>query len=665
MPFGRRGVARKKFSLVVVVTLAIIAMVALASTAQIFVAYKSLSSFASDAEARQRMNLRIAATTLKHDQSDVIVEWTANGDVARLTLDRVPDFSEHGLVDETTRLTGATTTIFGYDSGRAEFLRKTTSVRKTDGSRAVGTALDKSGPAHAALLAGKVYTGKADILGVSYYTAYMPIYSRTGDISGALYTGVKRADVDGNIDAWMRSVSIVSLLVLAAFSAAAVMLARRILRPLTDLSTSVANISRGDLASAVPHMNRSDEIGRLAGAVERFREAAIEREHLEDFAQAERQKELQRQTVLEQLVSRFRGLIGEIVMLVDTEADSMDGTARTLNDVAFRAEQTAASARTAASDSSLNINAVSVAAEELTASIAEISAQINMTSQRANQATGLARQTDQGISGLVALADQVGAIVETIRTIAHQTNLLALNATIEAARAGEAGKGFAVVASEVKTLAGHTAKATDDIAAEIAAIQGATRSAVGDIRSITAAVAEIDTLANAVAMAVEQQSEATSEIARAISRASESSVNASHNVENVASVIGETNSEANRVSDATGRLSSSAKKLAEAVDGFLRDVTQDVNNRRVAARRRSTQGVVILANGVRVKTKLVDISDTGAKISAAAEFRQGERFIIEFEDRSSVRAKLVWVKDGFAGAQFDQPLSALADKPAA
>ena len=314
------GIARKKLSLVVVVTLAIVAMVALASAAQIFVAYKSLSSFASDAEARQRMNLRIAATTLKNDQSDAIVEWTANGDASRIILDRVPEFTEHGLVDEMTRLTGATTTIFGYDSGRGEFVRKTTSVRKADGSRAVGTALDKSGPVHTALLAGKLFTGKADILGEAYYTAYMPIYSRSGEISGALYTGVKRADVDGNIDAWMRSVSIVSLLVLAAFSAAAVLLARRILRPLTDLSGSVANISKGDIASAVPHMDRSDEIGRLAGAVERFREAAIERERLEESAQAERQRELQRQTALEQLVSRFRGLIGEIVMLVDTES---------------------------------------------------------------------------------------------------------------------------------------------------------------------------------------------------------------------------------------------------------------------------------------------------------------------------------------------------------
>jgi methyl-accepting chemotaxis protein len=661
----RRGIARKKLSLVVVVTLAIVAMVALASAAQIFVAYKSLSSFASDAEARQRMNLRIAATALKHDQSDAIVERTASGDASRIILDRVPEFTEHGLVDEMTRLTGATTTIFGYDSGRGEFMRKTTSVRKADGSRAVGTALDKSGPAQTALLAGKIYNGKADILGEGYYTAYMPIYSRSGDISGALYTGVKRADVDGNIDAWMRSVSIVSLLVLGAFSAAAVVLARKILRPLTDLSASVANISRGDIASAVSHMDRSDEIGRLAGAVERFREAAIERERLEEAAQAERQRELQRQILLEQLVSRFRGQISEIVSLVDTEAASMSSTAQTLNDVAFRAEQTAGSARTAASDSSVNINAVSVAAEQLTASIAEISAQINLTSQRANQATELARQTDQGISSLVELGDKVGAIVEIIRAIAQQTNLLALNATIEAARAGEAGKGFAVVALEVKTLAGHTATATDDIAAQVAAIQGATRSAVGDIRSITAAVAEIDTLANAVAIAVEQQSDATSEIARAISRASQSSVVASNNVENVAGVIGETNSEANRVTDATGSLSSSAKKLAEAVESFLRDVTQDVNNRRAAARRRSTQGVAVLANGARVKTKVADISDTGARIAATAEFRQGDRIIMEFEDQTSVPAKLVWLRDGFAGVQFEQPLSALADKKAA
>jgi methyl-accepting chemotaxis protein len=260
------------------------------------------------------------------------------------------------------------------------------------------------------------------------------------------------------------------------------------------------------------------------------------------------------------------------------------------------------------------------------------------------------------MSGLVDISNKVGAIVEMIRTIAQQTNLLALNATIEAARAGDAGKGFAVVASEVKTLAGHTAKATDEIAEQIAAIQGATHQAVTDIRAITFAVSEIDSMTNAVAASVEQQSEATGEIARAISQASQSSKNASQDVENVASVIGETNTEAGRVTDATGLLADSTKRLAEAVEGFLSDLSTDVKNRREAMRGLTTEAVLVQVNGVRAKTKLIDISDTGAKVVATAGLSPGDRIIVEFEDQSRAPSKLVWVKDGFAGVQFDQPL---------
>jgi methyl-accepting chemotaxis protein len=428
-------------------------------------------------------------------------------------------------------------------------------------------------------------------------------------------------------------------------------------QPLVRLKAVMEAFSRKDLKAEVPGVARRDELGDMARTVEIFKINALDVVRLEEAAMVERQNELKRQSTLEQLIGRFRSFVGDIVNSVNSEAGHMSGTARTLADVAFRAEKTAGSARMAVTDSSGHIHTVSAAVEELTASISEISKQIQGTSERAGKAAEFARQTDHSVSGLAELAEKVGVIVEMIRTIAQQTNLLALNATIEAARAGEAGKGFAVVASEVKMLAGQTSRATEEIATQVSTIQTATRSAVVEIRSIATAVSEIDKLAEAVATAVNQQSQATEEIARAISCASGSSTTASNDVANVAMVIGETNAEAGRVTAATELLSVSALALTQAVNSFLHDLTGDIDDRRSAVRRRSTRGIAILVDGRRLQTTLIDMSDTGVKMLATDGLGNGDRFVMEFEDQTRASATIVWLKDGFAGAQFEQPLN--------
>jgi methyl-accepting chemotaxis protein len=486
------------------------------------------------------------------------------------------------------------------------------------------------------------------------------------DLSDDYATSAK--DAEGATNAEISTAGVISLIIglisVLLGGALAFVISRSIADPLKAVTAAMTAMAEGNVAVELKGFDSDKEFGAMARAIAVFRDNAVERKRLEDTARSEREHERLRQSMMEALIGRFRTLIVEIVATMGSETSKMKGTARNLTDVATRADKTAGSARDAASDSSVNIQTVSVAAEELSASISEISAQIQGASKRANEATEIARQTDHNISGLVEVSNRVGAIVEMIRTIAQQTNLLALNATIEAARAGDAGKGFAVVASEVKALAGQTAKATDEIAAQIGAIQGATQQAVTDIRAITVAVDEIDSMTNTVAASVAQQSEATGEIARAISQASTSSRNASADVENVASVIGETNAEAGRVTDATGLLADSTNKLAEAVEGFLRDLNSDVKNRREATRRLSTEAIVIHVNGARARTKLQDVSDTGAKLVATPELKNGDRIVLEFEDEVRAPATLVWLREGFAGVKFDQPLSSSANAKA-
>ena len=164
-------------------------------------------------------------------------------------------------------------------------------------------------------------------------------------------------------------------------------------QPLVLLKAVMEAFSRKDLRAEVPGVARRDELGDMARTVEIFRINALDVARLEEAAMVERQTELRRQSTLEQLIAGFRSFVGDVVNSVNSEAGNMSGTARTLTDVAFRAEKTAGSARMAVTDSSEHIHTVSAAAEELTASISEISKQVQGTSERAGKAAEFARQT--------------------------------------------------------------------------------------------------------------------------------------------------------------------------------------------------------------------------------------------------------------------------------
>jgi len=95
------------------------------------------------------------------------------------------DFS---IPDQFLQRSGAIATVFARSGD--DFVRVTTSLKKQDGSRAIGTLLDRKGPAYALLLAGKPYTGLAALFGRRYITEYRPVTDASGRVIGALFVGV-------------------------------------------------------------------------------------------------------------------------------------------------------------------------------------------------------------------------------------------------------------------------------------------------------------------------------------------------------------------------------------------------------------------------------------------------------------------------------------------
>jgi len=95
-------------------------------------------------------------------------------------------------VDEFRQLTAGVATVF-VRSGD-EFIRISTSLTKQDGSRAIGTLLDRKHPAYDRLIAGQNYIGKAVLFDRYYMTQYTPVRDSGGKVIAVLFVGFDYTD---------------------------------------------------------------------------------------------------------------------------------------------------------------------------------------------------------------------------------------------------------------------------------------------------------------------------------------------------------------------------------------------------------------------------------------------------------------------------------------
>jgi methyl-accepting chemotaxis protein len=346
----------------------------------------------------------------------------------------------------------------------------------------------------------------------------------------------------------------------------------RVTRPLTAITGVMTRFAAHDFASDVPGLDRNDEIGRMASALQVFKEAMINAERLSGDQAADRAAKEARAAEMAGLVRQFESRIGQMVQSLSDASSELETTARSMSGTATEAQDQAGSASNLADQVGGGVQTVAAAAEELNASIREINRQVEQATRATDQAVDTVKETNTTVRALADGADRIGEVIGLITSIAGQTNLLALNATIEAARAGESGKGFAVVASEVKNLASQTAKATEEISTQITQIQDATQKAVSAIDGIVKTIEEVSSINRVIASAVEEQNKATAEIASTVQHTAEATSTVTRNIASVSSAASETGRAATGVLKAAANLSSQSTSLTSEVDSFISKV---------------------------------------------------------------------------------------------
>jgi methyl-accepting chemotaxis protein-2 (aspartate sensor receptor) len=525
--------------------------------------------------------------------------------------DRLVDL-DFEQVDRFTATTGAVATVFARAGD--DFVRVTTSVKKGDGSRAVGTFLGRDHPAHARLLSAAPYSGKAVLFGRDFLTRYEPILEG-GQVVGAFFVGIDFTDGLAALRARIRTVrsgESGSFFVVDGSAGERrgdlVVHSRREGQKgvglVTERGRPLADAVQGGQTELRIFGANEGDAGRAQAAACRVFEpwqwivcGAVDEQELTRDGRRLAQLLggggvaliavlvlvvlfLARRLILSPLAeaSAFAsgvakgdlscelpvrsgdelGVLANDLNEMVTQLRGVVGTIRGATDAVLQASQhlSATTEQTAsgASEQAASAETASVAVGQMAERVREVAGSLAEAELIARRSSEDAREGGAAVQRAVDAVQAIAERTAIIEEIAYQTNLLALNAAIEAARSGVHGRGFAVVAEEVRKLAERSRAAAGDIGALSESTVGAARGAGAALEKVVPAIERTDALVRGIARATAEMSGGTGQVTSSIGQLDQ--------------VISANASSAEELASTSARLAEEAEALRRSVAYF-------------------------------------------------------------------------------------------------
>ena len=262
------------------------------------------------AQLQQRTDLKTAATILEKRLASSVVTWAEDNSIGAFQTYSIPRFYDNGTIDSITRVTGGEAVIFSVDAATGQFLAKTSSFVGEGDARAVDFAIDPQSPAHASLAQSLPYEGEITLQGKTYWGEFYPVLKLDNTLLGAFWVGTDLDTAEASAQASIPGMLMIGGVLLAVMGALALVVSRQLTRPVPKLADTMQAIAEGNFETEVPYVERRNEIGAMARAVEVFRENGL---RVSQMTETEAARILSEQESRQQMMTDLQRSFGHVV----------------------------------------------------------------------------------------------------------------------------------------------------------------------------------------------------------------------------------------------------------------------------------------------------------------------------------------------------------------